>query len=208
MIFLAKLCPSLPIIWKLCWVVEWPVLSLWWCIEEGSWRSLESFSKGPGSFSYVFIIAGKVTALEPIYGPTFVDHGSLSLGTPVAFDGAITFEVGLYTIPLTDIFNAFAETLDVWYYYMTLGFNFNGNRLGASSALATSSIIDLTGWPGESFLHLVQSPFGVFTISNCFPKMLHFVLENLRIATNSFGPMGESTNNTIFNWEMMVAVPL
>ena len=91
---------------------------------------------------------------------------------------------------------------------MTLGFNFIGKRLDTCSALATSPIIDQTGWPGKSFLYLVQSPFGVITISTCFPEMLLFFSEKLRIATNSFGPMGESTNDTIFSWEMMVAVPL
>ena len=35
----------------------------------------ESFFKGPTGFPYVSIITGKVTALEPVYGPTFVDHG-------------------------------------------------------------------------------------------------------------------------------------
>ena len=35
----------------------------------------ESFTKGPGSFPYVFIISGKVTTLEPVYGPTFVEYG-------------------------------------------------------------------------------------------------------------------------------------
>ena len=35
---------------------------------------LESFTKSPGGFSYVFIISGKVTKLELIYGPTFVGH--------------------------------------------------------------------------------------------------------------------------------------
>ena len=35
----------------------------------------ESFSKDPGGFPYVFIITGKVTTLEPIYGFTFADHG-------------------------------------------------------------------------------------------------------------------------------------
>ena len=30
LIFLAKPCPSLPIIWKFCWVVGWPVLLLWY----------------------------------------------------------------------------------------------------------------------------------------------------------------------------------
>ena len=40
----------------------------------------ESFSKGPGCFLYVLIITGKVTTLEPIYDPTFSDHGVFVLG--------------------------------------------------------------------------------------------------------------------------------
>ena len=35
-IFLARLCPSLPIIWKLFWLVVWPVWLLWWWIAEGA----------------------------------------------------------------------------------------------------------------------------------------------------------------------------
>ena len=63
----------------------------------------ESFFKGPRDFPYVFIITSKVTTLEPIYGPTFVDHGVFVLGgDQQIFDGAVTFEVGLYTIPSTD----------------------------------------------------------------------------------------------------------
>ena len=77
----------------------------------------ESFSKGPRGFPYVFIIAGKVTTLELVYGPNFVDHGVFVLGgDQQIFDGTITFEVGLYTIFHTYPFNAFVETLGVWYY--------------------------------------------------------------------------------------------
>ena len=36
--FLAKLCPSLSIIWKLLWLVVWPVIVLWWWIAEGAFR--------------------------------------------------------------------------------------------------------------------------------------------------------------------------
>ena len=39
-----------------------------------------SFTKGPGGFPHVFIITRVVTTLEPINGPTLVDHRSLSLG--------------------------------------------------------------------------------------------------------------------------------
>ena len=36
---------------------------------------LESFSKGPRGFPYVLIIACEAPTLEPVDGPTFVDHG-------------------------------------------------------------------------------------------------------------------------------------
>ena len=35
----------------------------------------ESFSTSPGGFPYVLIITGKLTTFEPIYSPTFADHG-------------------------------------------------------------------------------------------------------------------------------------
>ena len=94
---------------------------------------------------YVFIIIGKVTALEPVYGATFVGHGVFVLwGDQQVFNGAVTFEVGLYTIPPTDSFNAFTETLGVGDNDMTLGFNFIGSGLGTCNTLAVSSIIDLS----------------------------------------------------------------
>ena len=107
--------------------------------------------------------------------------------------------MGLYTIPQTDLFNVIAEILGVWDNNMTLGLNFIGSGLGTCDTLAVSSIIDLTGRPGKSFVHLVQSPLGVFTFVESLPEMLHFFLEELWIATNCFGPMGEGTNNTVLD---------
>ena len=80
---------------------------------------------------------------------------------------------------------------------MTLGFNFIGNRLGAWSALAISPIIGLTGRPSKSFLPLVEGPFGLFTTNMCFPEIIHFFLEKLRIVTNSFFHIGEGANDSI-----------
>ena len=48
---------------------------------------------------------------------------------------------------------------------MTPCFYFIGNGLGA---LAVSPIINLTGWLSKPFLHPVQSPLGVFTMSEYF----------------------------------------
>ena len=117
----------------------------------------ESFSKGPGGFPYLFIITAKVTTLEPIYGPTFADHGVLG-GDQSVLDGATTFEVGLYSILPTDLFNAFAETLCIRYDYMPYSFDFIGSGLGAYGALVVSPINGLPGWPDKPFLYLVQSP--------------------------------------------------
>ena len=106
----------------------------------------ESFSKGHGGFLYVFIITGKVTTLEPIYDPTFADHGVFVLEeNQHILDGATTFEVGLYAIPPTDLFNAFAETLCIMYNYMNLGFDFIGSGLGTCGALVVNPIINLNG---------------------------------------------------------------
>ena len=86
-------------------MLVWPVLFLWLCIGEGSFRcSLNTFFKGPRGFPYVFLITCKVPTLELVYGPTFVFHEVLVLGgNQEVFKCAITFEVGLYVIPTTDL---------------------------------------------------------------------------------------------------------
>ena len=64
-----------------------------------------SFTKGPGGFPYVFIIAGKVPTLIPVDGITLGDHGLFVLGgDQEVLDSAATFEVSLDPIPTTDLF--------------------------------------------------------------------------------------------------------
>ena len=84
------------------------------------------------------------------------------------FDGSVTFEVGLNVISTTDLSDTFTETLCVGYDNVTLVFNFIGGRLGTCGAPISS----LSGRPKESFLHLVQSPFGIFTFSESLPEMV------------------------------------
>ena len=108
----------------------------------------EPFSKCPGGFPYEFIITGKVTTLEPVYGPTFADHGVFVLGRDQSgLDGITTFEAGLYAIPPTDLLDTFTETLCVRYTNMTLSFYFIGSGLGTCSALVVSPISNLPGGP-------------------------------------------------------------
>ena len=66
------------------------------------------------------------------------------------------------------------------------------SRLGIVGA----PIINLSGKHVESFLHLVQSPLGIFALSESLPEVILFLLEQLRIAAHSRGPMGEGLDNT------------
>ena len=65
-------------------------------------------------------------------------------------------------------FDAFTKTLCVGYDNVTLVFDFIGGRLGSCSA----PITNLSGGHIKSFLHLVQSPFGIFAFSESLPEMV------------------------------------
>ena len=102
--------------------------------------------------------------MESINGPTFVSHGVLVLwGDQYIFNGVVIFEVGLYTIPTADLFDALTKNIGVGFDYMTLCFSFIGSWLGACAALTFSPITSLTSGFGKPFLHPVQGPCGVFT---------------------------------------------
>ena len=124
-----------------------------------------SFTKGPGGFLYIFTITGEVTTLEQIDGPTFADLRVFVLGgDQQVSDSITTFEVGLYSIPPTDLIDTFTKTLCIRYNNVRLGFNFIGSRLGTYSALVVSLIGNLSEGLVKLFLYLVQSPFGIFTL--------------------------------------------
>ena len=108
----------------------------------------ESFSKGPGGFPYVFIITGKITKLEPM------------VLLPLKW-------VCIPYLPQT-FFNAVAETMDVWYDYVTLGFNFIGSGLGTCGTLSVSPITDITGGPGTSFSTLSKAHLGYLQLVRAF----------------------------------------
>ena len=138
-----------------------------------------SFTKGPGSFPYVFIIAGKVPTLIPIDGITLGDHGVFVLGgDQEVFDGSATFEVSLDTIPTTDLFDTFTKTLCVGYDYVALILNFSGGSRGTIGTLVVNPINGLNGRPVEPFLHLVQSPLGIFALGESFPEVFFSCLSN------------------------------
>ena len=133
--------------------------------------------------------------MVPIDDTTLVDHWVFVLGRDQeVFDGSVTFEVSLDAIPTTDLFDTFTKTLCVGYDNVPLVFHFMGNRLGIVVAL----IINLPGRPVESFLHLVQSPFGIFPVDESLPEVLLFFLEQLRIAAHGGGPVGEGLDDTEF----------
>ena len=80
---------------------------------------------------------------------------------------------------------------------MNLCFHFIGSGLGACSTLTVSPITNLTGWLSKPFLHLVQGLFGVLTVGESLPEVLHFFLEHLRFATYCLCPVSKSIYYTI-----------
>ena len=156
-----------------------------------------SFTKGPGGFPYVFIITAKVPTLIPIDGITLVDHRVFVLGgDQEVLNGSATFEVSLNAISTIDLFDTFTKTLCVGYDNMALTLNFFSGSRGTCCTLVVSPINGLTGRPVESFLHLVQSPFGIFALGESLPEVFLFLVEQLRITAHSFGPMGEGVDYT------------
>ena len=114
--------------------------------------------------------------------PLWFDHWFFVLGgDQKVFDGSATFEVSLDAIPTTDLFDTFTKTLCVGYDNVSLVLHFLVSRLGIVGA----PIINLPGRPVKSFLHLVQSPLGIFALSESLPEVILFLLEQLRIAAHS-----------------------
>ena len=133
--------------------------------------------------------------MVPVDGTTLVDHRVfVPGGDQEVLDGSATLEVGLNAIPTTDLFDAFTKTLCVGYDNVTLISDFIGGKLGTCNA----PIPNLSGRPVESFLHLVQSPFGIFPFSESLPEMVLYLLEQLRFAAHCGGPMGEGVDYTKF----------
>ena len=77
---------------------------------------------------------------------------------------------------------------------MTLTLHSLVSRLG----IIIAPTIDLSGRPGKSFLHLVQSPFGVIAVGESLPGVLLFFLKQLRFAAHGGSPMGEGLDDTKF----------
>ena len=135
--------------------------------------------------------------MVPVYGTTLVDHRVFVLGgDQEVLDGAATFEVGLNAISTTDLLDTFTKTLCVGYANIALCFNLIGDCLGTCGTLVINPINGFTGRLVKPFLHLVQSPFSLFALSESLPEVVHFLLEQHRTVTHCFGPVGEGIDDT------------
>ena len=131
--------------------------------------------------------------MVPIDGTTLVDHWVFVLGgDQKVLDGSATLEVSLDAIPTTDLLDTFRKTFCVGNDNVTLTLHSLVGRLG----IIVAPIIDLSGRPVESILHLVQSPFGVVTLGESFPEVFLFFLKQLRIAAHGGSPVGEGLVDT------------
>ena len=182
LIFLAKPCP--------CSLLFGSFVGWWddlcYCYGDVWGRILqvlfEYFSKGPGGFPYVFIIPGQVTTLKPVYGPSFVDHGSLSVGETSRFL-IVLQPLKCVCIPyLSQIFLMLSQW--PWMHGMTMWpLVFTSLIVGWVSVVPWLLAPSLTS-PVDLVSLFSTLSKAQFTIAKSFPEMLHFFLEELRIATD------------------------
>ena len=85
LIFLAKLCPSLPIIWKLLWLVGWPVWLLCWWMGERSFRCSLYLSPKVLEVSPVYSSQEGSPHWNQYMAPLLLIIGFLSLGKTIRF---------------------------------------------------------------------------------------------------------------------------
>ena len=86
LMYLAKPCPFLPIIWKLFWLVGWSVLLLWWCMGEGSFRcSLNLSPKFLEDSPMYWSSQVRSPHWNQYMAPLLLTMGSLSLGETSRF---------------------------------------------------------------------------------------------------------------------------
>ena len=137
-----------------------------------------SFTKGPRSFLYVFIITGKVPTLILIDGITLGDYGIFVLGRDQeVLDGTATFEVSLDAIPTTDLFDIFTKTLCLGTDYVPL---YSSTSLVAAEVLLVPWLLN----PSMASLEDLLSLFS--TLSKAHLGYLHWV-RALQISQMGFG---------------------
>ena len=98
--------------------------------------------------------------------------------------------MGLDAISTTDLFDTFTKTLCVGYDNVALSFDITGDSLGTCDTLVVNPINYLPGRPVKSSLHLVQSSFGIITLSESLPKVVHFLVGATQACCTLFWPHG------------------
>ena len=79
----------------------------------------EPFCKGSCRFSYVFFLTPIFTTFESVYDSTFVGNRIFVLGGhEQVFYDLTSFEVYLYTIFLTSVFEPLTYPLLIWYHHV------------------------------------------------------------------------------------------
>ena len=116
--------------------------------------------------------------------------------------GIVSFEVSLYSILGTYVFDAFPQALNVWDDYVShTGSSPGGGcdlTTAAGSAVAlccTTNLgavvtISLSVAIDNSVLYFIDSPPRVLTPYQSFPEVLQLLIKKLQCSTDSFGPMG------------------
>ena len=118
------------------------------------------------------------------------------------FDGFASFEEYLNAILLTNVFDTFTQAFDVWNSYV--GSSFYGIGVASQSLVFVSGLFMNHGL----LLYSVQGPFWVFACCKGLFDVVLLFLQMLLGGTDFFGPMKQSTDDTVLCRYGMMAIPL
>ena len=164
-IFLARLCPSIPIIWKILVSGMASLVAVVMNSRGGPSGALCIFHQRSRGFPLCTHHHNLGPTLVPVDGTTLVDHWVFVLGgDQKVFDGSATFEVSLDAISTTDLFDTFTKTLCVGYDKVPLVLHSMVSRLG----IIVAPIIDVPGRPVDFFSTLSKAHLGYLQLVRAF----------------------------------------
>ena len=163
----------------------------------------EPVCKGSCRFTYIFFLTPIFTRCESVYDPTFDDNWIFVLGGhEEIFYGLTSFEVYLYTIFLTSVFEPLTQPLLIWYHHVYVFVN-----CFHLAILIVAVVVCSSYWILAFDFCSIDGPYWVLAFLEGLAQMVFFFLLQLLVRAYYFSCVIQGTSHTIFEGYGMLAVP-
>ena len=159
---------------------------------------LKPLTKGSRGLSYIFLITLHPSTFITIDYTTLLQHWVFVFWIhKEVFDGGASLEVDLHTKVIAFSFDT-----------LTKSFIVRNGYIWSWSVVLLSVLFLFVCWIIHFYLDSIQSPSWIVTIAQCSVYMFFFLLQAILVGTYGLSSVEESSNNTIFGRNGLMAVPL